>query len=353
LLQIGFSKDSIILIMLRRRWGYMLLSLMSVACVDLVLAAVRIEAQEIKAQIQADHSTAKISSAVKIGETRSQSLARLRDDAIAKVYPHQMKEYTAATVQVNNIPVLTFLGANQNTGSTSINAQSASKSVKLPSRADESIEVIVDSADPVKRATAIAAMLNQLHMEGIDPEAIIPAYEDGEYVIKLGANQVIKFDQYVLLPDTTNNRQQDVLQAANRLRRLMGGGAEPVKTVAGAPQPKQPAITTNLIGKVTQIATGMASWYGPGFNGRQSASGEIFNQNALTAAHRTLPFGTKVKVTNVHNGRSVVVRINDRGPFSRGRVIDLSKAAAGAIGLVRSGVAPVRLEVLVREALSR
>jgi rare lipoprotein A len=90
----------------------------------------------------------------------------------------------------------------------------------------------------------------------------------------------------------------------------------------------------------------MASWYGPGFDGNYSASGEVFNQNAMTAAHRTLPFGTQVRVTNMDNGLSVVVRINDRGPFHGDRVIDVSTAAAEAIGLVNSGVAPVSLEVL-------
>jgi rare lipoprotein A len=90
----------------------------------------------------------------------------------------------------------------------------------------------------------------------------------------------------------------------------------------------------------------MASWYGPGFDGNYSASGEVFNQNALTAAHRNLPFGTQVRVTNMDNGMSVVVRINDRGPYSGDRIIDLSRGAASAIGLVQSGVAPVNLEVL-------
>ena len=93
-------------------------------------------------------------------------------------------------------------------------------------------------------------------------------------------------------------------------------------------------------------SSGTASWYGPGFHGRRTASGEKFNQNALTAAHRSLPFGTKVRVTNMRNGRSVIVRINDRGPFSGGRIIDLSRGAARAIGMVSSGTAPVRLEVL-------
>ncbi|MBW4482702.1 MAG: septal ring lytic transglycosylase RlpA family protein [Tildeniella torsiva UHER 1998/13D] len=93
----------------------------------------------------------------------------------------------------------------------------------------------------------------------------------------------------------------------------------------------------------------MASWYGPGFHGRRSASGEVFNQNDLTAAHRTLPFGTRVRVTNLSTGQSVVVRINDRGPFGHGRVIDLSAAAAGNIGIRASGVGRVQLEVLSAE----
>ncbi len=99
-----------------------------------------------------------------------------------------------------------------------------------------------------------------------------------------------------------------------------------------------------------QIANkrGMASWYGPGFHGGRTASGESFNAFGFTAAHRYLPFGTRVKVTNLRNGRSVVVRINDRGPHTGGRIIDLSKGAASVIGLFQSGVAPVLLEVLGR-----
>lgn len=93
-------------------------------------------------------------------------------------------------------------------------------------------------------------------------------------------------------------------------------------------------------------AEGTASYYGKAHHGKRTASGERFNQNALTAAHRTLPFGTRVRVTNLDNGRSVVVRINDRGPFGRGRIIDVSKAAAEQLNMLRSGTAPVRLEGL-------
>ncbi|MGI9404304.1 MAG: septal ring lytic transglycosylase RlpA family protein [Hyphomicrobium sp.] len=89
--------------------------------------------------------------------------------------------------------------------------------------------------------------------------------------------------------------------------------------------------------------SGLASYY---WQGQRTASGARFNPNGLTAAHRTLPFGTKVRVTNKRNGRSVVVTINDRGPFIRGRVIDLSKSAAQVIGMTGAGVAPVSLDVL-------
>jgi rare lipoprotein A len=89
------------------------------------------------------------------------------------------------------------------------------------------------------------------------------------------------------------------------------------------------------------VQRGHASWYGPGFQGRLTANGERFNTHALTAAHKTLPFGTRVRVVNQKTGRSVVVRINDRGPFVRGRIIDLAHSAAQRIGL--SGVAAVAL----------
>jgi len=90
---------------------------------------------------------------------------------------------------------------------------------------------------------------------------------------------------------------------------------------------------------------GLASWYGGKFQGRRTASGELFDTRQFTAAHKSLPFGTRVLVTNLDNGKSTTVRINDRGPFVPGRVIDLSLAAATAIGLAGRGVAPVRLEI--------
>jgi rare lipoprotein A (peptidoglycan hydrolase) len=96
---------------------------------------------------------------------------------------------------------------------------------------------------------------------------------------------------------------------------------------------------------VLQTQTGIASWYGYEA-GNMTATGERYNARALTAAHKTLPFGTQVRVTNLRNGSTVVVRINDRGPFIRGRIIDLSAAAAEAVGLTSTGVANVRVDVL-------
>jgi len=92
--------------------------------------------------------------------------------------------------------------------------------------------------------------------------------------------------------------------------------------------------------------TGMASFYNDKFEGRTTASGEIFSQSKLTAAHKTLPFKTKIKVTNLANKRSVIVTINDRGPFVEGRILDLSKKAAMKLDFVDKGVAKVKLEVI-------
>lgn len=91
--------------------------------------------------------------------------------------------------------------------------------------------------------------------------------------------------------------------------------------------------------------TGVASWYGKKFHGRKTASGESYNQNAMTAAHKTLPFGTRVRVTNLENKKSVSVVINDRGPFVKGRIIDVSRAAAKKLGMVNSGIARVCIKV--------
>lgn len=106
---------------------------------------------------------------------------------------------------------------------------------------------------------------------------------------------------------------------------------------------KSPAVKPIAYAKAQ---SGKASWYGPGFQGRKTANGERFNMNAYSAAHRTLAFGTKICVHNLKNGKGVTVRVNDRGPFVRGRVVDVSRQAARTLGMVRSGTAPVRVTVV-------
>lgn len=104
-----------------------------------------------------------------------------------------------------------------------------------------------------------------------------------------------------------------------------------------------PMAAKEIVGDEMQ---GTAAWYGGKFSGRRTASGKRFNPNALSAAHRTLPFGTKVKITNMSNDRSVVVTINDRGPTSHARIIDVSRAAAKKLGFQRAGLTEVTLEIV-------
>jgi rare lipoprotein A len=124
---------------------------------------------------------------------------------------------------------------------------------------------------------------------------------------------------------------------------------------AATPAPHAASKVNPAVAAPTKPAyrqVGIASWYGDRHQGRMTASGQIFDQNRLTAAHRTLPLDTKARVTNLGNGRSVDVTINDRGPYIRGRVIDLSARAARELGMARRGLARVRIEVLARETAS-
>ena len=121
--------------------------------------------------------------------------------------------------------------------------------------------------------------------------------------------------------------------------------APPAPAPAAPPVDAAPAAPPE---RVVRVLEGKAIWYGGAWHGKRTASGETFDKEALTAAHRTLPFGTRVRVTHRGNGRQVVVRINDRGPYGRdrSRIIDVSEAAARALAFDGSGSVPVRLEVL-------
>ncbi len=251
----------------------------------------------------------------------AKTTAPVKEFLVTKLYQHQWQNQEAITLHYKNIPLLTFLDT--------------------PHR------------KAIDNATTLAKKLEQLSSSSAQASEINVAWnaQTENYVITFANNELVTVNQYVILPDSTENQAHDALQATNRLRRLMGN-ATPLKEIKGQPKvvAKKQTQKTAVAGikSLRQAAQGIASWYGPGFHGRKTASGEKFNQNALTAAHRSLPFGTRVKVTNLNNGRSVVVRINDRGPFTRGRIVDLSAGAARAIGLKSSGTAPVRIQILGR-----
>ena len=109
------------------------------------------------------------------------------------------------------------------------------------------------------------------------------------------------------------------------------------------------ALSTSACAKNNGIQTGNGSWYGKKFQGRLTANGEKYNMYALTAAHKTLPFNTMVEVTNLSNNRKVIVRINDRGPYAKGRIIDLSYLGAKKLGYANKGVAKLKIKVLYRQ----
>lgn len=127
-----------------------------------------------------------------------------------------------------------------------------------------------------------------------------------------------------------------------------GQGAQLEKPVYYSLERTKPYLEAKPEKKVndTQLFIGKASWYGLGFHGKLTANGEIFDENALTAAHKELPFGTKVLVTNLRNGKSTIVTINDRGPYVEGRHIDLSRAAAREVGMIEDGVVEVKMQII-------
>lgn len=260
------------------------------------------------------------------------------------VYPHDVDGRQAATLYVKDIPVLTFLGTDVDSlanGTQSVADAEASEVAAVEISSEEVLE-----NNPVMRATELGNQLDPQVVEATDISVRWQEESEG-FIVTLADEDLIALDSRTILADTTEDAAEDALQVTNRLRRLLGG-AEPVSEIEGMPEPEPEPVVEAPVQQVAIVSStvGSASWYGPGFNGRRTANGETFNQYALTAAHRTLPFGTRVMVTNLYTGRQVVVRINDRGPYSGNRVIDLSKGAAAEIGLISSGVGTVQIDVL-------
>ncbi len=263
-----------------------------------------------------------------------------QNTAIATMIPHAWPgNRLGVTVRVKSIPIVTVLGSAE----------------ELQAAAQQQPMTAPNSA--MARAQAIADQLNQLGQDpNFDAKTITVAYDKAQrlYHIQVQGRDIIRLDAQTVLPDQTRLSAKNALQMTNRLRRVMGD-APALTAIVNAPIDAQRQILgTGDVGIQGEsdsslrqrIRGGIASWYGPGFHGRRTANGERYNQHGLTAAHKSLPFGTRVLVTNLVTGRSVMVRINDRGPFVRGRVIDLSAGAAKAIGVYGRGTAPVALEVI-------
>lgn len=180
-------------------------------------------------------------------------------------------------------------------------------------------------------ANAIATRLNKAFANGsLRADKILPARRGHQYVIMLGREPLVMIDAKLAAAQGAKPGAL-VLKWMDNIRLACGG---------------VPFATTASRGAVPLGGTmvGHASWYGPGFHGRRAADGSRFDQNAMTAAHKTLPFGTLLLVTNPRTKQSVIVRITDRGPYIPGRVLDLSAAAARSIGI--TGVGNVRMDIL-------
>lgn len=274
--------------------------------------------------------------ATKVGERQLQGTDAATDANIASIHAHELAGRRAVTLYVRRIPIVTFLGSQQ----------PAEAGVKVAAESSQGA-TSNQPDDPLWRATTVVSKLNQLHREGMDASKIQVLWhpQRQSYLIRVADQHLLEMNPQTILPQSTRDPAQDALQITNRLRRVIGNAA-PLTQIAGQPKPASERKQTLAVGPVRFELRGVASWYGPGFHGNLTASGERFNQYALTAAHQSLPFGTQVRVTNLNNGRAVVVRINDRGPFTGGRVLDLSKGAAQVLGVLGSGLAPVRIEVL-------
>ncbi|MEN9251391.1 MAG: septal ring lytic transglycosylase RlpA family protein [Thermostichales cyanobacterium BF4_bins_65] len=243
-----------------------------------------------------------LSPVLKVGTWQRDS----QETSVTTLYEHRMDGQVSTTLYLRDLPLVTF--------------------VERPNQ-----------PSPLLQASSLAAQLNQLARSHAGAQTVDLVYRDDRYVITHNGEEFLRFDDSIL---TMGKDQASVaLMVTNRMRRLLLN-APPLAAAPLPPQPSplQQAVST-LVGMVpVQEQRGQASFYT--FAPRSKTHG------AMTAAHRSLPFGTLVRVTNLTNGRATVVKINDRGPFIPGRIIDLSFAAAQAIGMVQAGVVPVKVEVL-------
>jgi rare lipoprotein A len=192
----------------------------------------------------------------------------------------------------------------------------------------------------LKYAELMASRLKQVLSDPSDPyldnSPIRPVLREGKPALKVGERLLFEIDD-TLAADLDHNSELLIIEWANNLRTVLGKAALPV---ADAQKQMHELVETS------SVFTGQASWYGTHFHGRLTAAGEVYNQHELTAAHPSLPFNTYLKVKNLNNGASVIVRINDRGPYIPNRNLDLSNAAARCIGSEKVGVVPFEAVIM-------
>ncbi len=184
----------------------------------------------------------------------------------------------------------------------------------------------------LQEASKVAADLNKAFRINQGPLRVTPDLVDQQPVIKVSDTPIVSIEETDAEYSQTTTSELALIWADQLRQALRESPASALRSTAQR--------------STARLEEGRASWYGGRFHGRRTASGETFHEGMLTAAHKTLPFGTVVLVTNLANQRSVLVKINDRGPYSAGRIIDLSRRAADDIGMIRSGTAPVIIEVL-------
>lgn len=198
---------------------------------------------------------------------------------------------------------------------------------------------------PEQRAKILVSRLKQFELVNGNPKLIMPAKEQGSVVIRANKETLFTLDAEnakvlkLSVPEYA-------LQMTNTIRQALGS---PILVRDSNLLASRGFVSYSFARRyMARPEVGIASWYGGIFNGRKAADGSIFSTYKFTAAHKTLPFGSVVRVTNTRNGKSCLVKITDRGPFVAGRVIDLSSAAAREIGILDSGVSQVKLEIVDR-----
>ncbi len=190
-------------------------------------------------------------------------------------------------------------------------------------------------------ATRLANVIHELKGNA---ESLLPGKDTSAASIRIGNQTIFKFDACALAETDKNQSINQSFQIVNALRLALGANQLPQALLNFMTTASKDASLT--LGKISNCFAGAASWYGGKFEGRKTSNGEIFSGKKLTAAHPSLPFGTKLLVVNRKTGDSCVVEVNDRGPFVGGRVIDLSKAAAKQLNMLSNGVAMVDCMVI-------